>query len=261
MASSPRRSPVPTGPRVIPLGWPTVPRNGSSPDPAPKTDEARLEILRRAEALEIPWERILLDEIQSEKTLRRFTEDVAETPLETRLSLLSFTFLGSWRVRDQIQALSAAARGASLSSAIRQLRQVFHRLVGKPESARSAFVGHLWFGYQRILLLQRVCRVARRSRGTTAERMAFVCSTARCGFDDAAWALCREDSRRRGHALDAAMLKVREEGFHIPRATTETRAFVELRRILRASSRPERRQSRPSRPQAVVAVPPRVGLP
>jgi hypothetical protein len=221
----------------------------------------RLEILRRAEGLEIPWERILLEEIQAEQTLKRYGAHVEEVPFAARLSVLSFSFLSSWRVRDQIEALSSAARSASLRSAVSQLRSIFRRLVGQPASGRSAFAGHLWLGYQRVLLLQRVCRAAGRSRGTTAERMAFVCSTARCGYDDAAWALCREDSPRPGHRMDAAVRKVREEGFRIPRASTEARAFAELRRIVRASPPMVRRARPAARTHDAVVVPTRVGLP
>jgi hypothetical protein len=224
-------------------------------------EQARREILRQAEALEIPWERILLDEIQAEQTLRRYAEDGVEMPFALKLSILPVSFFSAWRLRDEIQALSCAARGAGLRSAIGQLRLVFRRLVGESDPGKAALVGHLHFAYQRVLLLQRVCRIARRSRGTTAERMAFVCSTARCGFDDAAWALCREDSARPGHRLDAAVQKVRAEGFRIPRASTEARSFAELRRIVRASPRPVRRPRRPAQPQDAASLPHRVGLP
>jgi len=239
-----------------------VPRGDAPAAPAPPVGEqARREILRQAEALEIPWERILLDEIQAEQTLRRYSQDGVDAPFSLKLSILPISFLKSWRLRDQIQTLSCAARGAGLRSAIGQLRLVFRRLVGGADPGKEALIGHLGFAYQRVLLLQRVCRVARRSRGTTAERMAFVCSTARCGFDDAAWALCREDAPRPGHRLDAAIRKVREEGFQIPRASTEARSFAELRRIVRASPRPARRARRAAGPQSAASVPRRVGLP
>lgn len=247
--------------REIPSARSTAPNSDPLVGPAFGGEHARLEILRRSEALQIPWERILLDEIQAEQTLRRFVEDVPEMPLATRLSLLSFSFLKSWRVRDQILTLSCAARSASLRSAVSQLRLVFRRLVGEPDRSRAAFAGHLWFAYQRVLLLQRVCRAARRCRGTTAERVAFVCSRTRCGFDDAAWAICREDSPRPGHRLDAAIRKVREEGFQIPRASTEARSFAELRRIIRASPRPVRRRSSRRPSVDAVAMPRRVALP
>jgi hypothetical protein len=258
MKASPR-SAVQGGPRATPP-WPS-PHSEALAAPVPGTEQSRREILRRAEALEIPWERILLDEIQAEQTLRRYSDDGVDMPFSSQLSILPFSFLSSWRLRDQIQALSCAARSASLRTAVSQLRLVFRRMVGKSDPGQAALVGHLWFAYQRVLLLQRVCRIARKSRGTTAERMAFVCSTARCGFDDAAWALCREDSARPGHRLDAAIGKVREEGFQIPRASTEARSFADLRRIVRASPRPVRRPRRSARPQSSASVPRRVELP
>ena len=261
MEWSPRAAAAQSGPRAISPVWPSGSDSHSPVDPAESGERARLEILRRAEALEVPWERILVDEIQAEQTLRRYVADVAEMPLASRLSLLSFSFLKSWRIRDQILALSCAARGACLRSAVSQLRLVFRYLTGQPDRSHVAFAGHLWFAYQRVLLLQRVCRAARRSRGTTAERMAFICSTTRCGFDDAAWALCREDSPRPGHRLDAAIQKVREEGFEIPRESTEARSFAELRRIVRASPRPVLRRQPRRRSSDSVSMPPRVGLP
>ena len=260
MKPSPRSAAVQGGPRAT-LPWPLAQQSDAVAVPAPGAEQSRPEILRRAEALEIPWERILLEEIQAEQTLRRYSDDGVEMPLASQLSILPFSFLSSWRLRDRIQTLSCAARSASLRSAVSQLRLVFRRLVGQSDPGQTALVGHLWFAYQRVLLLQRVCRVARRSRGTTAERMAFVCSTARCGFDDAAWALCREDSAKPGHRLDAAIRKVREEGFRIPRASTEARSFAELRRIVRASPRPVRRPRRSARPRDAASVPRRVALP
>jgi len=261
MGPNPRPAAEQGRPRAIPPVWPSGPWSEPPIDPVPREERTRLEILRRAEALEIPWERILLDEILAEQALRRYIEDVAEMPLATRLSLLSFSFLSSWRVRDQIQTLSCAARSASLRSAVSQLRLVFRSLVGQPDRSQATFAGYLWFAHQRVLLLQRVCRAARRSRGTTAERMAFICSTTRCSFDDAAWALCREDAPRPGHRMDAAILKVRQEGFQIPRASTEARSFAELRRIIRACPRSVRRRRLPRRPAEAVSVPPRIGLP
>ncbi|HWZ86244.1 MAG TPA: hypothetical protein VN032_08585 [Thermoanaerobaculia bacterium] len=260
MEPNPQRAPVPAGPRAVPPTWAAAPQGPSPADPARNTDEARFEILRRAEALEIPWERILLDEIQAEQTQRRYVEKVAEMPLATRLSLLSSSFLSAWRVRDQIQALSCAARTTSLQSAVRQLRLVFRRLAGQPDRGNAALATHLWLAYQRVLLLQRVSRAARRSRGTNAERMASTCSTARCSFDDAAWALCREETSAPGHGLDAAVGKVRDEGFQIPRASTEARSFAELRRLVRASAHPVGRRRSPARPGDSALVPRRVGL-
>ena len=221
-------------------------------------DEARLELLRRAEALDVPWQRILQEEIAAEQAQRRQASDVGAMPLAMRLAVLPHAFLSSWRVRDEIQALSTAARASVLPGPVRQLRLVFRRLVGRPERQTAALATHLWLAHERVLLLQRVARAARRTRGTTAERMAEICARTRCRFDDAAWALCGESPARRGHALDASIRKARDEGFEIPRAATEARAFAELRRIVRASS--VRRPRRRSPVSDSVALPHRVAL-
>jgi hypothetical protein len=259
MEPSPRAA-VTRAPQVVPPETPRTHRVVPALPPA-STPGPGLEILQRAGALAIPWERILLEEIQAEQTLRRYAADVESLSLETQLSILPVSFLSSWRVRDEIHAISCAARGASLKSAVTRLRAVFRRLVGQPERGHAAFTGHLEIAYQRVLLLQRVCRSAGRSRGSTAERMAYVCSTTRCGYDDAAWALCREDAPRAGHRLDAAIRKVREEGFQIPRAANEARAFAELRRVVRASGRSARASARRTHPRDAVSLPARVGLP
>ena len=220
------------------------------------------EILLGAEALGIPWKRILLAEIEVEHKLRRYLADVqGELPLRSAMTILSFSFLQSWRVRDQIEGLACRARGALDRPAVRQLRIVFQSLTGKADRDRVAFAEHLHFAYQRVLLLQRVSRVAARSRGTMAERLAFVCSRARCCFEDAAWAVCEQDSPRRGDRLAAAVRRVREEGFLIPRAETEARSLASLRRIIRGSRHLARRRRVMQPPQPFVSTPRRVRLP
>jgi len=248
-------------PQAVPGDWTGVRHGIPAARPRADAEPARADLLRRAEALGIPWDRILLEEIQAEQTLRRYASDIESMPLETQLSVLPVSFLSSWRVRDEIQSLSCAARGAGFPLALRRLRSVFRRWCGQPERGQAAYAGHLELAYERVLLLQRVRRAAHRSRGTTADRMAFVCATARCGYDDAAWALCREDAPQAGHRLDEAMRKVRGEGFQIPRASTEVRAFAELRRIVRASARRPRRRPPAARCADAVSLPARVGLP
>jgi hypothetical protein len=252
-----RPSPQPSE-YALSLSRPLSPAEESS---RPARDGRMLDVIHRAEALKIPWERLLLDEIHAEKILRRHAADAGdEMPLATALLLLPSSFLKSWRVRDQIHSLSCEARGASFRSAISELRMVFRRLSGQLDSSRDAFVGHLWLAYRRILLLQRVCRAARKSRGTNAARLAFICSTTGGSFDDAAWAVCQEDSQQPGHRLDAAVRKVREEGFQIPRASTEARSFARLRRIVRASPLPHGRRSSRGRAENGELVPRRVAL-
>jgi hypothetical protein len=212
--------------------------DGSSPSPlVPNATESTPDLLRYAETLGIPWKHILRDEIAAEERLRRYIADLEnECPLRSALKLLSSSFLRSWRIRKQIEGLSFAARSASMRDAILQLRAVLSELVGRNEKEKAAFSLHLWFAYQRILLLQRVRRAVSRSRGELSERLASICTTAHCSYDDAAWAIAEEESPRRGNRLDAAVRKVREEGFRIPEAKTEARSFAQLRRIVRSSN-------------------------
>jgi hypothetical protein len=215
-------------------------------DPLVPTETSRAdEILACAETLGIPWRRVLLQEIEAEQKLRRYLADVgAECPLESALTILSLAAQRSWRVRDQVESLAGQAR-ASARGARRGLRNFLRHLAGESEPASAAFTRHCGFGYQRILLLQRVRRAASRSRGSMAERIAFICSTARCAFEDAEWALREEGSPRRGRRMEAAVRKVREEGFFVPRAQTEARALAELRNIVMASTR-RRARARPN---------------
>ena len=247
---------------VLPPWRPAPEASGPDAPAAPGPPDARPEIVRRAEALGIPWERILGEEIRVEQALRRYVDDLdAEWPLAAPMTVLSLSFLQSWRVRDRIQALTAAARGGFSQAAVRELRGVFQRLSGKALRDQAALAEHLWFAYQRVLLLHRVSLAASRCRGPIAERVAFVCSRTRCSFDDAAWAVCQEGSRRQGHRLDAAVRKVREEGFQIPRAESEARAFAGLRSIVRASGRLARRRRATRSKAGASALPPRVALP
>jgi hypothetical protein len=218
-------------PRLVPVPIEPIGSLESEAEP-----ESPSELVRGAEALGVPWQRILREEIQAEKALRRLLEDVdGDWPLEAGLKILPTSFLRSWRVRDRLHALWARSRVAFDRKARRQLRGVVASLLGKVPDDRTTLAEHLWFAYQRVLLLQRVSRAAARSRGDLAERLAFICERARCRPDDAAWAAALEDSPRRGHRLDAAVRKARAEGFQIPRATTEARAFAALREMVRVS--------------------------
>jgi len=229
---------------------------------APTPTDSVPSILRCADTLGIPWKQIVVDEIEAEQRLRRYMEDVEnDCPLRSALKILPSSFLRSWRIRKQIESLSLAARSASMRDAIGQLRAVFSELVGQQEKEKVALALHLWFAYQRILLLQRVRRAAKKSRGDLPERLALICSAARCNYDDAAWAVLEEAAPRRGHSLDAAVRKVREEGFRIPAAKTEARAFARLRRIVRASPSLGR-LSRARKPvETALTTPGRVQLP
>ena len=208
----------------------------------PSETDPPSKILQCAETLGIPWRRILLGEIEGEQRLRRFLSDLdTDFPPLAAVSILSFSALCSWRVRDQIQSLACEARGSGGQGAVRRLRILFQRLSGRGDAERFALGQHLRFAYQRVLLLQRVLRAAARSRGAMADRLAFVCSSARCSYDDAAWAISEESSPQRGHRFEAAVRKVRGEGFAIPRAATEARSLAELRRVARALGSPMQR--------------------
>jgi hypothetical protein len=240
------------------------PRDGDPPARSPlvPTEQSSpAEILRCADTLGIPWRRILLEEIEAEQQLRSYVRDVeAECPLESALTILSLSALRSWRVRDQVESLACQAR-TSVRGAMKGLRAFFGHLIGKTGPDPAALARHCLLGYQRILLLQRARRAGGRSRGTTAERLAFVCSTARCTFEDAEWAIREEGSPRRGQRLDAAVRKVRDEGFLVPRAQTEARSLAELRRIVLDSPLPARRSSSHKRSGSLVPDPDRLRLP
>jgi hypothetical protein len=106
----------------------------------------------------------------------------------------------------------------------------------------------LRLAYQRILLLQRARRAAARSSGSEAERLAFVCGMTRCTYDDAVWAIGQDAEAPPGRRLEAAIRKVREEGFPVPTAESEPRALAQLRcTVLAFSARDRRRRARPSR--------------
>ncbi len=221
--------------RSLPLAvLPTRP--GDPPAPPPRVsspDASPTEILRCAETLGIPWRRVLLEEIEAEQKLRRYMPDLdRQFSLPHGLTVLSFSLLHSWRLRDRVEGLACEARGASIPAAIRQLRIIFQHLIGAGGSDPEAVARHFWVAYQRVLLLQRARRIAAATgSGTMEERLALVCSRASCSFEDAAWALSQPALERRGRRLELAMRKVREEGFLIPRAESEARAFAQLRRI------------------------------
>src|SRR5438105_13935805 len=130
---------------------------------APEAGEGRSAspVLERADALGIPWERMISEEIEAERRLRALIADLdGETPLEALMSLLRVSFLQSYRIRDRIQALVYEAQVSCHPKAVRALRRVFRRLTGPSARDRLPLAEHLWFAYQRILMLQRVSRVA-----------------------------------------------------------------------------------------------------
>jgi len=204
-------------------------------------------VLERAEALGIPWERMISEEIEAERRLRALIADLdGETPLEALMSLLRVSFLQSYRIRDRIQALVYEAQVSCHPKAVRALRRVFRRLTGGAPRDRQPLAEHLWFAYQRILMLQRVSRVAARSpRLSAAERIAWICAKTHCSYEDAAWAVSQRQSA--GNRLDAAVARVRAEGFQLPRLGSEARSFARIRSMVRAAGLLSKRGSRSAR--------------
>jgi hypothetical protein len=201
---------------------------------APAEDSPVEAILSCAETLGIPWRRLLVQEIEAEQKLRRYAADVEGNDLlESSVAILSTSAARSWRVRDRLETLACQAL-VSARGARARLKRFLRRLAGE-SGPDAVLLRQCGFAHQRILLLQRARRAAARSRGTAEERLAFVCTEARCAFEDAEWALREQTPARRGRRMEAAVRKVREEGFFVPRAATEARSLRELRRILGVS--------------------------
>jgi len=219
---------------IVRTPLPAAPRAGLAPAPEWAGDA----LLDQARTLGIPWERLLRSEIAAETTMRAFFVELdGDWPLWAALAALPFSPMRSWRVRDRLEALSSEARSVGCPAAARQLRAVFRHLCGKSNGSASApaLARHLWFAYQRVLVLQRLGRAAHRSRGSLEERVGHVIDRTSCSRADAEWAVRREERADRSHLLDDAMKKARQEGFEIPHLTSEARAFRRLRSVARSS--------------------------
>ena len=199
---------------------------------APAAPGSREPLLAQASALGIPWERILAEEIRAERSLREYLAESEECPLRSAYWILPRSLLQSFRVRDRIAGLSWDASMKSGQEAARQLRSLQEHLSGKSNGHHrnvngngAAMARHLWFGYHRVLALQRICRAARKSHGDCQERIASIREKTGCAPDDAEWAIRREVSPGSGQVLDDAMRQAREEGFELPTAESEVRAF------------------------------------
>ena len=193
-----------------------------------------------AEALGIPWRRILESEIGSERSLRRLLGGVAaDEPLWRILCALPSSALDSWRVRERVNALACEAGTGRAPSASRELREVFDHLRGKRKGRRTSadlMARHFWFAYQRVQELVRAAGAAEKARGDRAWRLRRTAEVSGCSAPDALWALDRAESPGRGHRLDDALARVRCEGFEIPRAGTPLQSFVLLRRLARKNA-------------------------
>lgn len=196
-------------------------------------------LLQEATALGIPWERILGQEIRAERMLRLCISDVcADWPLWAAFWVLPVSLLNSWRVRDRIHVLAWEASRQGCERAARQLRALHAHFAGRQNGRRSdaaILAKHLWFGYQRVVALTRIGRLAARLRGDPYDRMESVRKMTGCTLQDARWAVERLTSPTRGHSVDDAMRRTRDEGFELPEDENEVRAFRRLRSLVRSS--------------------------
>jgi hypothetical protein len=205
-----------------------------------------------AEALGIPWRRILESEIDSERSLRRsLAGAAAEVPLWRILCALPSSALDSWRVRERVNVMACEARTGRAPAAARELLAVFDHLRGKGKNRGTSaglMARHFWLAYQRVQELIAAARAAERSRGDRATRLTATVEASGCAAADAEWALERSESSRRDHRVDDAVRRARSEGFEIPRAGTAFQSFVLLRKLARkcrplSDSAPRRRAS------------------
>ncbi len=201
-----------------------------------------------AEALGIPWERLLDAEIQAERTVRGFVgEPSAALPLWRFLSALPTTALDSWRVRERLAALLCEARLTRSGPAVRSVREAMDELCGKRSDGSSSesqvLALHLRLAHERVRELARVARAAQRCRGDRGQRLDRIVTRTGCIAADAAWALARLEAPGRTHAIDDAVRQARAEGFEIPAAQSEFHAFLALRKLVRRNpaSRPHAR--------------------
>jgi hypothetical protein len=205
------------------------------------------DLIEVAEALGIPWKRLLETEIHVERELRRTLGEASdEAPLWRVFSALPLSVLDSWRVRERIRELSWAARTGSSTRAARDLRALADHLSGKASASdRSSdpLLRHFEFAHQRVLELQRLARSAEKSRGDLDARVRHVVQKTGCFEPDARWAVERALAPRHRTVIEDAMGRARGEGFEIPRAATEFQAWVLLRRFVRDSARKTSRRA------------------
>lgn len=205
------------------------------------------ELIEVAEALGIPWQRLLETEIQAERELRRtIGEALEEAPLWRVFAALPLSVLDSWRVRERIRALAWDARTCSSRRAARDLRALADHLSGKaPATDQSVdpLLRHFEFAHQRVLELQFMARSAEKARGDFSARVRQVLKDTGCLEPDARWAVERAAPRQRT-VIEDAMARARGEGFEIPRAATEFQSWVLLRRFVRKSASGKSRRAR-----------------
>jgi len=195
------------------------------------------QLLSEAEALGIPWRKILSDEILTEGTLRRYAGDPpAEIPLWRAVCILPNSLLQSWRVRALIDKLSWDASLDGSDEAARELKALQDHLCGprgRREDPDMVMAKHLWFAYHRILELHDVRLAAAKSRGAETDRIRTLCSQTGCSRADAEWGIRRAGSASRAGPLEDGIARAREEGFDLPPAETDFQSFLLLRKLIR----------------------------
>jgi hypothetical protein len=193
-------------------------------------------VLREAEDLGVPWREILEAEVRAEKTLCPVFDASLDLPLERLLTLLPETALQSWRVRNRIERLRWEAQPGSGNGvgARRELRALNRYLRGFSQRPPAVFVreSRLLLAYHRVKELLAICRLASKSRRATEDRVERVRTEAKCGLEDARWAVAREDGLSRNHRLEDALSRARAEGHEIPPGRTGPEAFLRLREYL-----------------------------
>ena len=195
------------------------------------------QLIAVAEALGIPWRRLLENEINAEREVQRSLGPVeADMPLWRVFAALQVSVLDSWRVRERIQALAWEVRTAPSRRARSDLRAFSDHLSGRRadrQKVSGSLTHHLELAYWRFLELRRAARAARKSRGDLAARVRCVVEQTGCPESDARWAVNRALEPGKPSIVEDAMRQARAEGFEIPRAHTEFQAWVLLRRFVR----------------------------
>jgi hypothetical protein len=219
------------------------------------------DLIEVAEALGIPWQRLLETEIQAERELRRTMGEPSDVePLWRVFAALPLSILDSWRVRERIRGLSWEARTGSSKRAVRDLRALADHLSGKAAASdRSAdpLWRHFEFAHQRVLELQQLARSAEKARGDFPARVRHVLQNTGCLEPDARWAVERALAPRQRTVIEDAMARARGEGFELPRATTEFQSWVLLRRFVRNSAGKKPRAARAAKSDRAAWDPPR----
>jgi hypothetical protein len=211
-------------------------------------------LLAEADALGVPWARLLEAEIAAERDLRQSEVTIEHADdLPLALCVLSRTALASWRVRERVDELCGAAAVAGSQAPLRRLLRFVRGLAGgaSPERALvAARRAHCRLAYRRIRRLVVLLRSAGRPESASfGERARRLIERTGCSLPDAEWAVARAASPDfRGH-LEEAVVRAREEGFQLPVAGSDRAAYRMLRGWIAASAAaPRRRPPGPRRP-------------